>query len=295
MRLGWRTVDGMQIRFGESAGSQGNADPVVLSGPWPESILAFEGIWPHLAGKADLLAIDLPGFGRSERRTELLNPQAMGEFIVSVLDNWGIERAHLVCPDVGTAASLFAAAAHPRRIRSLVVGTGATAYPLGVAGLLKDVIDAPDTSGLLALEAERIVANVMAALGDAAPDEEVASDYVESNRAGRFAEAARYVRSYPEQLPILAGLLPGILTPVQIIAGRADPIVPLANAEYLAARLTNSRLEVLDAGHFVWEEAPERYAALVADWVAGGYLAEAGGQPEGIAATQKPDMEKEVS
>ena len=35
--------------------------------------------------------------------------------------------------------------------------------------------------------------------------------------------------------------------------------------------------------------------ATVADWVAGGYLAEAGGQPEGIAATQKPDMEKEVS
>jgi hypothetical protein len=49
--------------------------------------------------------------------------------------------------------------------------------------------------------------------------------YVESSRGGRFAEAARYVRSYPEQLPLPARLLPQIFTPVQIITGRKDPLV----------------------------------------------------------------------
>ena len=97
-------------------------------------------------------------------------------------------------------------------------------------------------------------------------------DYVESNMAGRFAEAARYVRSYPGQLRLLAGLLPQVFTPVQVISGRRDPLVPLANAEYLHARLPNSRLDVLDTGHFVWEEAPGQYAAIVAAWVTGGYL-----------------------
>jgi pimeloyl-ACP methyl ester carboxylesterase len=29
---------------------------------------------------------------------------------------------------------------------------------------------------------------------------------------------------------------------------------------------------VLDTGHFVWEEAPGQYAAIVAAWVTGGYL-----------------------
>ena len=48
--------------------------------------------------------------------------------------------------------------------------------------------------------------------------------------------------------------------------------MPLANAEYLHARLPNSRLDVLDTGHFVWEEAPGQYAAIVAAWVTGGYL-----------------------
>ena len=95
----------------------------------------------------------------------------------------------------------------------------------------------------------------------------------------RFAEASRYVRSYPEQLPLLADLLPRTFTPVQIITGRRDPLVPVANAEYLHARLPNSRLDVLDAGHFVWEEAPDQYAAIVAAWVSGGYLAGSAGVP----------------
>jgi pimeloyl-ACP methyl ester carboxylesterase len=100
----------------------------------------------------------------------------------------------------------------------------------------------------------------------------VVADYVESNKGDRFAESARYVRSYPEQLPRLAGLLPRVFTPVQIITGGRDPVVPAANAEFLHARLPNSRLDVLDAGHLAWEEAPGEYGGIIAAWANGGYL-----------------------
>jgi pimeloyl-ACP methyl ester carboxylesterase len=33
-------------------------------------------------------------------------------------------------------------------------------------------------------------------------------------------------------------------------------------------RLPNSRLEIIDAGHFVWEEAPAEYAAIILDTIA---------------------------
>lgn len=277
MRIGLREADGLQVRFADSDGSASHR--IVLTSPWPESLYAFERIWPRLAQIARVTAIDLPGFGRSERRPELLSPQAMGQFLVELLDAWDIDRPHLVCPDVGTAAALFAAARHPGRIRSLVVGTGGAAYPLELGGLLKDIIEAPNTDGLRALDAQQIVANAMAALGSVAPGPDVVNDYVESNRNGRFAEAASYVRSYPDELPVLADLLPSIYTPVQIICGRRDPLVPLANAEYLEARLPNSRLDVLDAGHFVWEEAADQYAALVTAWISGGYLSGAATQP----------------
>lgn len=229
MRIGFRAVEGVQIRF--AVGDSPTSPRLVLTSPWPESLLAFQRVWSRLSRTAHVLAIDLPGFGRSERRTELLSPLSMSEFLVRLLDQWDIDQPHLVCPDIGTPAALYAAANHPGRMRSLVVGSGASAYPL------------------------------------------VVEDYIESTRGDRFAQATRYVRSYPEQLQRLGGILPTIYTPVQIIAGRWDPLVPLANADHLHAHLPNSRLDVLDTGHFTWEQAPEQYAAIVTAWVNGGYLA----------------------
>lgn len=275
----YRTVDGLRIRYAESDSSA--SQYLVLTSPWPESLYAFDRMWPRLSGIARLLAIDLPGFGRSERRTDLLSPMAMSEFLIRVLDEWDITDPHLVCPDVGTPAALFAAARHPGRIRSLVVGSAGTAYPLEVDGTLKELIEAPDIEAFRSLDPQDLIAGLVAPLGPDAPAGDIIADYVESSRGDRFAESARYVRSYPEQLPLLAGLLPQIFTPVQIITGRNDPIVPVANAEFLHARLPNSRLDVLDAGHLAWEEAPAEYGAIIAGWVDGGYLA--GGTPTGRA------------
>jgi pimeloyl-ACP methyl ester carboxylesterase len=44
--------------------------------------------------------------------------------------------------------------------------------------------------------------------------------------------------------------------------------VPLANAVFLSERLPNSRLVVLDSGHFAWEETPSEYAAAIVAAVA---------------------------
>jgi pimeloyl-ACP methyl ester carboxylesterase len=269
-QVGYRSVDGLQVRYADSDGSA--SQQLVLTSPWPESLRAFDRMWPRLSGIARLLAIDLPGFGRSERRADLLSPTAMGEFLIRILDEWNITDAHLVCPDVGTPAALFAAAGHPGRIRSLVIGGGATAYPLEVGGALKELIEAPDIDGFRSLDPRALIQGLIAPLGPAVPDDDVVADYVESNKGDRFAESARYVRSYPEQLPRLAVLLPRIFTPVQIITGGRDPIVPVGNAEFLHSRLPNSRLDVLDTGHLAWEEAPGEYGAIIAAWANGGYL-----------------------
>jgi pimeloyl-ACP methyl ester carboxylesterase len=42
--------------------------------------------------------------------------------------------------------------------------------------------------------------------------------------------------------------------------------VPPANGEYLRRRLPNSRLDVIDAGHFFWEEDADSFARIVTDW-----------------------------
>jgi pimeloyl-ACP methyl ester carboxylesterase len=175
----------------------------------------------------------------------------------------------LVAPDVGTAASLFLAARHPDAVTSVVTGGGAAAYPLDVTGALADIIAAP---GIEAFENQDIRATIGATVEPVAPREQEPSvwdDYVTSYERGRVAPSARYVRSYPEQLPILRDLLPLVRVPVHIVTGAHDPFVPVSNARYLAGRIPGSTLSILDTGHFAWEQVPGQYAAIIADWVTG--------------------------
>ena len=64
IRPRFRTVDGLAIRFAES---EERDDHALLLSPWPESLYAFEPTWLRLAEQAHLVAIDLPGFGHSQR------------------------------------------------------------------------------------------------------------------------------------------------------------------------------------------------------------------------------------
>jgi pimeloyl-ACP methyl ester carboxylesterase len=42
------------------------------------SLYAFESTWSALPEQTNLVAVDRPGFGGSERRDELLTPRTMG-------------------------------------------------------------------------------------------------------------------------------------------------------------------------------------------------------------------------
>src|SRR5712691_7200855 len=269
IKMQFRVIDGLTVRFAQS---HDRDDHALLLSPWPESLLAFAPVWTRLAEHAHLVAIDLPGFGHSQRDDALLSPQAMGEFVLRAADAFGLARPHVIGPDIGTAASLFAAAVHPGRLRSLVVGSGGAAVPLQLGGPLKDWVEAPDLSSFRKADPRQIVASALSGIERYALPETIREDYLSSYEGDRFVESMRYVRSYPTELPALRDLLPVIQAPVQIIAGRRDRAVPAVNAEYLHERLPNSRLDILDAGHFTWEDAADEYTALVTTWWSGGYM-----------------------
>jgi pimeloyl-ACP methyl ester carboxylesterase len=115
----------------------------LLTSPWPESLYAFAQMWATLAEYARLVAVDLPGFGASERRDELLSPRAMGGFLAELILEADLGRPHIVAPDVGTSAALFAAAAHPERIASVIVGTGRAAVPIQLGEPLQSWVARP--------------------------------------------------------------------------------------------------------------------------------------------------------
>jgi pimeloyl-ACP methyl ester carboxylesterase len=259
------TVDGLSIRYADTGGDA-RQPVVVLASPWPESIYAFASMWPILAERARVFAVDLPGFGASERRDDLLSPRAMGRFLVQLIDEMELDCPHIVGPDVGCAAALFAAADAPERISSVIVGEGGAAIPLDLGDPLKTWVVDPDLDKYRAIDPKVFVNTAMDTVNGGVPDA-IRADYLACYDGDRFVESMRYVRSYPEQLPELAALLPSIEMPVTLVNGAHDRVVPVSNVEFLDARLPNSRLAILDAGHFVWEEVPEQYAAVILDAV----------------------------
>jgi pimeloyl-ACP methyl ester carboxylesterase len=269
MELAIRDADGVKIRFAEAG--RGRSETAVLTSPWPESVLAFRKVWDRLAGQFHLVAIDLPGFGQSERQLDLLSPPAMGAFLLQLVMEWDLGPVHFVAPDVGTSAALWAAASKPSLVRSLAIGGGGMAVPLQVGGALKDIIEAPDMEGYRQIDSKDILGPTYDAMPGGSPPPDVRDDYLESYAGDRFVESARYVRSYPAELPNLVEKLPGIETPVEIVCGRDDPIVPMANQEFLHERLPNSRMDPLPAGHFAWEEVPDLYGDVLIRWLSAGY------------------------
>jgi len=259
------TIDGLSVRYAE--GPKNGPDAILMS-PWPESIYAFEPAWPHLVAAAHLVAIDPPGFGGSDYRQTLMNPKAMGQFIVNAADALGLNNPHIVGPDIGTSSVLFAAAAAQNgRFRSIVVGSGGAAVPLDVTGVLKDWVEARDLTPYRQIGGRKVVEIALSTIAGYTPSDEIREDYMSCYEGDRFADTIPYAQSYREYLPELAKLLPGIQTPVRIVAGAEDQVVPRSNAEFLYQRLPNAQLDLIaGSGHFCWEEKPAEYAALVTSW-----------------------------
>ena len=151
----FRTIDGLTIRFAES---EDRDDHALLLSPWPESLFAFEPTWARLAEHAHLVAIDLPGFGHSQRRKALLSPRAMGEFvsiIAEVKRKSPSKGALAEIPDSAYLASCYSeggAAAisvltEQRRFGGSLADLTAVRSSVAVPILRKDFIVTPYQSG----------------------------------------------------------------------------------------------------------------------------------------------------
>lgn len=260
-------IDGVNVRL--AAGGRSNGIPVFLSSPWPESIYAFRDVLPSIGDVAPYVAIDLPGFGMSQGRSDLMSPTGMARFIAMAARKLGIERIHGVGPNIGALAMLFAAADRPDLFESLVVGSGATSVDLA-SGSLVDLIESP--SGAFAnLEGGDLAFDFVSQSAGRPVPPSVMEDYWHSSAAGRFDQAANFVRAYTGELPRLRGLLPKIDAPVLVLAGLHDPLVPPANGQLLMDHIPHCREVLLDGGHLIWEDAAAEYGLEIRNWIEGAY------------------------
>ncbi len=259
-------VEGIKIRFARGGAAKGI--PVLLTAPWPESIYSFHRLLPSLGAEHPYIAVDLPGFGLSDSRPDVMSPEAMGDFVIALIKHFRLDLVHVVAPDVGTLAFLFAATKQPELFESLIVGGAAMRTDLA-AGALKDLMSSPP--GYLATVDGAVAMKDYLEQASKLTPPAIIADFRAASAGRRLENATQYVRAYITDLPKLEPRLAKVGTPALIIGGKNDPIVPATNGQFLADKLPRDRYVPLEAEHRVWEEAAPAYSKEIVAWLGGGY------------------------
>jgi len=111
----------------------GHGEPVVLIHGFGASTYSWRKVIPELANQYQVVALDLFGFGWTERpeHGQLFTRDGQVELVVGVMDALGIDRAHIIGHSYGGAISMALAADHPDRVKSMVlVDSAAIDYPM---------------------------------------------------------------------------------------------------------------------------------------------------------------------
>ncbi len=277
------TVDGLEIRYRRS--TRDGAPSLVLLGPYPQSIRAWDAAWPALSARYDLLALDLPGFGLSEGSEERMSPSAAGEVVLRMADEFGIGPFHVAGPDVGAPVALWLAAKHGDRVQSANVFNGPGYYPPAMGPGLDRLVRSGAyrwlVGNVVTGTAMRQTYEIATETGYASAEPSAAARaeyYAITHNPASHRLGLAFLASYERELTALGEMLPETETPVLITWGGADAFVLPENAERLHERLPSSRLVVFeDAGHFSHEDAGEEYVEVLTAWIDGGYLAAGAG------------------
>ena len=242
--------------------------------------VTWRHVMPALAERCEVLAPDLLGQGQSDKPRGDYSLGAHANTLRDLLDVLGRERATLVGQSLGGGVAMQFAYQFPERCERLVLvdsgglGREVTFYlrmltvpgfervfPLFCTPRLREAGNRVATwlgrAGVRSTPARQEIWRSYASLADA-----------ESRRA--FFRSLREVIDFSGQaVSALGRLYRAAQLPTLIVWGAQDPFIPVSHAVAAHKAIPGSRLEIFDGvGHYPHCEAPERFVALIVDFIA---------------------------
>jgi len=213
---------------------------------------------PALAAGRATYALDLPGHGRSGKDVGSGDIAALARTLTAFLDVLGLEQVHLVGHSLGGAIALDLAVRQPERVASLTLIS-----PAALGGEINtDYIE-----GFIAAGRRKEMRAVLGLLfaDPALVSRDMVEEVLKYKRLDGVAAALAAIAgaAFPggRQSRDLKSCLGDLRMPAQVIWGRQDRILPVAQGDGLPA---NVPLHVLDdAGHMAHMEAATQVNALI--------------------------------
>jgi pimeloyl-ACP methyl ester carboxylesterase len=244
---------------------RGGGSPVVLIHGLGYARWGWEPVADGLAEAFEIVLLDNRGIGESDAPPGPYTVSEMAADVLGVLDEAGIERAHVVGTSLGGMIAQELALTAPARVDRLVLvcttpgGPNAAPMPAQTVAL---IAEAPTLDPLVALR--RFVENALA------PDP--AEETVERVLAHRL-RTAQPPAAWAAQAAAGASFdawdrLHALTATSLVVHGTADVVVDPANSRLLVERIAGARLEWFEGcGHLLFWEQPERFVSVVGEFL----------------------------
>jgi len=255
-------VGGRKISY---AGAGTDGDVILLVHGYGGDRNSWLFLQEPLAAKYRVYALDLPGHGTSAKDVGDGSIGVLAGAVTGVLDALGAGRAHLVGHSMGGAVALVVAAADPGRIASLTLIAPAGFGPEINVGYLRGFADAQTRR-----ELKPVVGQLFA--DESLVTRQVVDDLLAYKRLDGVDEALHalvtgtLLDGDAQRADSAASLAAsGGAVPVTVVWGRADRIIPAAQAE----SVTGAERRVIDgAGHMPHMERPAEVQAAIEETIA---------------------------
>lgn len=268
VRAGTLSVEGIETHYLRA----GSGEPVVLLHGLGASSYSWRFAFPALADRFDVIAPDLPGFGRSGKPWDHdYSIAGQHRWVMSFLDGLGVKKARFVGNSMGGVISLWAALETPERVERLGL-LGTPAYPENRPKLLW-----PLSWPVIGSFYERLLGDTTLRwiawgtfVDKSKVTEELIAEYGHALKSpnGRRA-VAQFIRTalppdWRERVESYARIPHRSL----VLVGDSDSMVDRRGAERLAGHLPHARLVWMErCGHAPQEDAPDRVLPVLRDFL----------------------------
>ena len=214
-----------------------------------------------------VVAFDNRGAGQSTQVDEPISTEDMARDTLGLMDELGIERAHVMGRSMGGAIAQHMALLAPDRVHTLMLCASFAKFdPVGTR-VLTNMREVLEWRGDWADHARHSVPNfVSPSFYNENPDT-IAE--IEGLIGGETRLPACYVRQNHACLEHdTLDRLGEIESPTLIMAGGRDPICSLTATRWMQEGLPNAETVIFDdCSHFFLIEEPQRFMTIVAEWL----------------------------
>ncbi len=244
------TVRSGRALYVETRG-QGARTPVLLVHGFASNRETWTTIEPSLRAERQTLAVDLPGFGYSDRTEGDYSPDALADDLASMLDRKGVAQVDVVAHSWGCSVSLAFVLRHPSRVRRMVL-IGAWAFEEQIPPFFRWAREGGVGEALFELfYRERLDDRAPMGFAEGSTVPQTTVDAIERSleRPGTLRAALAAVRG--QYYLHLERQYRSIAAPTLVIYGDEDRVALPRYGARLANELRDGRLVIVPrAGHF---------------------------------------------